>query len=63
MKMCAATASDEPVCKCVFKVVDQQLSPTYGKTWIYRPDLAELPLFSRAMYQAERQCSHSYFKD
>lgn len=63
LNQCAATAADEPMCKCAFKVADQQLSPAYGKTWVYRPDLAELPLFGPAMAQAERQCVHSYYRN
>ncbi|MGL4588053.1 MAG: hypothetical protein ACRCVQ_13620 [Acinetobacter ursingii] len=60
---CAATPSDEPFCKCAFKVADRQLSPAYGKTWIYRPDLGALPLFGPAMQQAERQCLNAYYPD
>lgn len=63
LDMCVSRPSDEPMCKCTFKVLDQKLTPAYGKTWIYRPDLGQLPLFNQSMYQAERQCLQAYYPD
>ena len=51
---------DQQVCECTFDVLDDELTSSIGQTWVFKPDLARYPQFSKAMDKADRKCSSHY---
>ena len=51
---------DQQVCECTFDVLDDELTGSIGQTWVFKPDLARYPQFSKAMDKADKKCSPHY---
>ena len=51
---------DQQVCECTFDVLDDELTGSIGQTWVFKPDLARYPQFSKVMDKADRKCSSRF---